>query len=143
MSVLDICDARVTPDRGNPGRWLVLHPCNDAILASCATEAQAHAVVDRLNDIERGIVAPSLATVFAYVEAAIDARTDMKREGGVAEAHAVATRAGWSIVIRVKVKGVRSTHDVHGEGPTPDAAGRTLVNDLDAWVSVIAPRRKS
>jgi hypothetical protein len=44
-----IHDAHVSPDRGNPGRWLVLHPCNDAILAYCDTREEAEQAVIRLN----------------------------------------------------------------------------------------------
>lgn len=43
--------ARVTPDRCNPGRFWVMHPSNDAVLASCDTEEDARAFVAKLDRI--------------------------------------------------------------------------------------------
>ncbi len=46
---LILSGARKSPDRSNAGRWYVLHPSNDAILASCDTEEEAERTVVLLD----------------------------------------------------------------------------------------------
>jgi homospermidine synthase len=47
-----IDDARVSRSPTKQG-WYVYHPCNDAILAYCDTEAEAKAVCEAINDMAR------------------------------------------------------------------------------------------
>lgn len=53
MPHIVIADAR--KKQNHDGRWYVMHPSNDAILAYCDTEEEADKVISALNKVEESV----------------------------------------------------------------------------------------
>jgi hypothetical protein len=76
--------------------------------------------------------------LFKKVEDAIDAHPKLSRVT-LGEPSFNVDRGGWSVKIRVALKGSRKKPtEVHGEGETPEEAVEKLVNGLDIWAKAIA-----
>ena len=76
--------------------------------------------------------------LFQKVEAAIDAHPNLTRVT-LGEPEFQVDRSGWSVRIRVALKGSRKKpSEIHAEGASPSEAVETLVTHLDIWAKAIA-----
>lgn len=76
--------------------------------------------------------------LFQKVEAAVDEHPKLERVT-LGEPGFNVDRGGWTVKIRVHLKGSRKkATDIHGAGDTPEAAVEKLIGSLDIWAQAIA-----